>query len=71
LKWTLQNAQQGFISSFSSVAAVQAAPDPSCLAGGEGVALTPDLPEIPDCNSRTTPSSSTGRRMAWHPVVMP
>jgi len=32
LKWTLQNAQQGFISSFSSVAAVQAAPDPSCLA---------------------------------------
>jgi len=34
-----QNAQQGFISSFSSVAAVQAAPDPSCLAGGEGVAF--------------------------------
>jgi predicted extracellular nuclease len=37
LKWTLQNAQQGFISSFSSIAAVQIAPDPSCLAGGEGV----------------------------------
>lgn len=37
LKWTLQNAQQGFISSFSSIAAVQVAPDPSCLAGGEGV----------------------------------
>ncbi|MBZ5494108.1 MAG: PxKF domain-containing protein [Acidobacteriia bacterium] len=37
LKWTLQNAQQGFISSFSSIAAVQIAPDPSCSAGGEGV----------------------------------
>ena len=37
LKWTLQNAQQGFISSLSSIAAVQVAPDPSCLAGGEGV----------------------------------
>jgi uncharacterized protein len=37
LKWTLQNAQQGFISSFSSIAAVQVAPDPSCLAGGEGI----------------------------------
>ena len=37
LKWTLQNAQQTFISSFSSIAAVQVAPDPSCLAGGEGV----------------------------------
>jgi predicted extracellular nuclease len=37
LKWTLQNAQQGFISSFSSIAAVQVAPDPSCAAGGEGV----------------------------------
>ncbi|HZE79507.1 MAG TPA: PxKF domain-containing protein, partial [Candidatus Polarisedimenticolia bacterium] len=39
LKWTLQNVQQGFISSFSSIAAVQVAPDPSCLAGGEGVAF--------------------------------
>jgi hypothetical protein len=37
LKWTLQNAQQGFISSFSSIAAVQVASDPSCAAGGEGV----------------------------------
>ncbi len=37
LKWTLQNAQQGFIGSFSSIAAVQVAPDPSCAAGGEGV----------------------------------
>ncbi|HEX3094828.1 MAG TPA: PxKF domain-containing protein, partial [Candidatus Angelobacter sp.] len=37
LKWTLQNAQQGFISSFSSITAVQVAPDPSCSAGGEGV----------------------------------
>jgi predicted extracellular nuclease len=37
LKWTLQNAQQGFISSFSSITGVQVAPDPSCLAGGEGV----------------------------------
>jgi hypothetical protein len=37
LKWTLQNAQQGFISSFTSIAAVQVAPDPSCLAGGEGI----------------------------------
>ncbi len=37
LKWTLQNAQQGFISSFSSITAVQVAPDPSCAAGGEGV----------------------------------
>lgn len=39
LKWTLQNAQQGFISSFSSIAAVQVAPDPSCVAGDEGVAF--------------------------------
>jgi predicted extracellular nuclease len=37
LKWTLQNAQQGFISSFSSITAVQVAPDPSCVAGDEGV----------------------------------
>jgi uncharacterized protein len=37
LKWTLQNAQQGFIGSFSSIAGVQIAPDPSCAAGGEGV----------------------------------
>jgi predicted extracellular nuclease len=37
LKWTIQNAQQGFISSFSSITAVQVAPDPSCSAGGEGV----------------------------------
>jgi len=37
LKWTLQNEQQCFISSFSSIAAVQVAPDPSCLAGDEGV----------------------------------
>lgn len=37
LKWTLQNAQQGFINSFSSITAVQVAPDPSCSAGGEGV----------------------------------
>jgi predicted extracellular nuclease len=39
LKWTLQNAQQTFISSLSSITAVQVAPDPSCLAGGEGVAF--------------------------------
>jgi hypothetical protein len=37
LKWTLQNAQQGFISSFTSISAIQVAPDPSCTAGGEGV----------------------------------
>jgi uncharacterized protein len=37
LKWTLQNAQQTFISSFSSIVAVQVAPDPSCAAGGENV----------------------------------
>jgi hypothetical protein len=37
LKWTLQNAQQGFISSFSSITAVQVASDPSCLAGDEGI----------------------------------
>src|SRR5689334_19675802 len=37
LKWTLQNAQQGFISSFSSISAVQVAADPSCTADGEGV----------------------------------
>jgi len=37
LKWTLQNAQQTFISSFSSIVAVQVAPDPSCAAGGEDV----------------------------------
>jgi hypothetical protein len=39
LKWTLQNAQQSFVSSLSSITAVQVAPDPSCLAGGEGVAF--------------------------------
>jgi predicted extracellular nuclease len=39
LKWTLQNVQQTFISSLSSITAVQVAPDPSCLAGGEGVAF--------------------------------
>lgn len=37
LKWTLQNAQQGFISSFTSITAVQVAPDPSCTADGEGI----------------------------------
>jgi hypothetical protein len=37
LKWTLQNAQQSFISSFSSITAVQVASDPSCLAGDEGI----------------------------------
>jgi hypothetical protein len=37
LKWTLQNAQQGFIGSFTSIAAVQVASDPSCSAGGEGI----------------------------------
>lgn len=37
LKWTLQNAQQAFVSSLSSIAAVQVAPDPSCVAGGEGI----------------------------------
>jgi len=37
LKWTLQNAQQTFVSSLSSIAAVQVAPDPSCVAGGEGI----------------------------------
>lgn len=36
LMWQLQNAQQGFISSFSSIVAVQAAPDPTCQAGAEG-----------------------------------
>jgi predicted extracellular nuclease len=36
LQWQLQNAQQGFISSFASIVAVQAAPDPTCQAGGEG-----------------------------------
>ena len=39
LKWTLQTAQQTFISSLSSIAAVQVAPDPSCIAGGEGIAF--------------------------------
>jgi predicted extracellular nuclease len=39
LKWQLQNAQQGFISSFAAIQAVQAAPDPTCLAGDEGVPL--------------------------------
>lgn len=37
LKWTLQNAQQGFISTFSSITAVQIAFDPSCSADGEGI----------------------------------
>jgi predicted extracellular nuclease len=37
LKWTLQNAQQIFLGSSSSIVAVQAAPDPSCLSGGEGI----------------------------------
>ena len=36
LIWQLQNAQQGFISSFSSIVAIQAAPDPTCQAGAEG-----------------------------------
>ena len=39
LKWQLQNAQQGYLSTFSSIVAVQAAPDPACLAGDEGVPL--------------------------------
>ena len=36
LKWQVQNAQQAYISSLSSIVAVQAASDPTCLAGGEG-----------------------------------
>jgi len=39
LKWTLQTAQQTFISSLSSITAVQVAPDPYCVAGGEGIAF--------------------------------
>jgi hypothetical protein len=37
LKWTLQNAQQTFISSLSSITAVQVAADPSCSPDGEGI----------------------------------
>jgi uncharacterized protein len=39
LKWKLQNAQQTFITSFSSIIAIQVAPDPTCSAGGEGIAF--------------------------------
>ena len=44
LKWRLQNAQQLYLNSFSSILAVQIAPDPSCSAGGEGVAFDASSP---------------------------
>lgn len=37
LKWRLQNAQGDYITSLSAIAAVQAAPDPTCSVGGEGI----------------------------------
>src|SRR5262249_3648985 len=44
LKWRLQDAQQSYITSFSAIQAVQVAPDPSCSAGGEGVAFDANSP---------------------------
>lgn len=39
VKWRLQNAQGGFIVTPSSVGTIQVAPDPSCVAGQEGLAV--------------------------------
>ena len=39
VKWRLQNAQGAFIVTPSSVGTIQVAPDPSCVAGQEGLAV--------------------------------
>ena len=39
VKWQLQNAQGAFIVTPSSVETIQVAPDPSCVAGQEGLAV--------------------------------
>jgi uncharacterized protein len=39
VKWQLQNAQGDFIVTPSSVGTIQVAPDPSCIAGQEGLAI--------------------------------
>jgi predicted extracellular nuclease len=39
VKWQLQNAQGAFIVTPSSVLTIQVAPDPSCVAGQEGLAV--------------------------------
>jgi uncharacterized protein len=39
VKWNLQNAQGGFIVAPSAVGTIQVAPDPSCIAGQQGLAL--------------------------------
>lgn len=39
VKWQLQNAQGAFIVTPSSVGTIQVAPDPSCVAGQEGLAV--------------------------------
>ncbi|HZD93432.1 MAG TPA: PxKF domain-containing protein, partial [Candidatus Sulfotelmatobacter sp.] len=39
VKWHLQNAQGGFIVAPSAVGTIQVAPDPSCVAGQEGLAV--------------------------------
>ena len=44
LKWRLQDAQQSYITRFSAILGVQVAPDPSCTAGGEGVAFDAGSP---------------------------
>lgn len=39
VKWQLKNAQGGFIVAPSAVGAIQVAPDPSCVAGQQGLAI--------------------------------
>ncbi len=39
VKWQLQNAQKAFIVAPSAVGTIQVAPDPSCVAGQEGLAV--------------------------------
>ncbi|HEY7405917.1 MAG TPA: PxKF domain-containing protein [Candidatus Angelobacter sp.] len=39
VKWRLQNAQGGFIVAPSAVGTIQVAPDPSCVAGQQGLAV--------------------------------
>jgi hypothetical protein len=44
LKWGLKNAQGGSILNVSAILAVQIAPDPSCVLGGEGPVSDADAP---------------------------
>ena len=39
MKWQLQNAQMTFIVAPSAVGTIQVAPDPSCVAGQQGLAV--------------------------------